>query len=107
MKHLLMLPFSVALAVSSAIAARAQQAVPEIPFESVADPLKLPKDVYLGEAAGVALNSKGHIFVYSRGGNSNGPAYGNTASQLYEFSGDGKFIREIGKNLSDKADTEI
>jgi hypothetical protein len=47
----------------------------------------------------VALNSKGHIFVYSRGGNSNGPAYGNTASQLYEFSKDGKFIREIGKNL--------
>ena len=55
----------------------------------------------------MALNSKGHIFVYSRGGNSNGPAYGNTASQLYEFSEDGKFIREIGKNLSDKADTEI
>ena len=43
------------------------QPVPEIPFESVPDFLKLPPDIYLGEAAGVAVNSKGHIFVFSRG----------------------------------------
>src|SRR5262249_54413244 len=75
------------------------QQVPEIPFDSVANLLKLPADMHLGEVAGVAVNSKGHIFVYSRGGSSQGPAYGNTASQILEFGPDGKYIREIGKNL--------
>ena len=74
------------------------QAVPEIPFDSVPNLLKLPADLYLGEASGVAVNSKGHIFVFSRG-NSTGPAYGATAAQLLEFGPDGKYIREIGKNL--------
>jgi streptogramin lyase len=79
-------------------AALAQDAVPEIPFESVPNFLKLPADLYLGEAAGVAVNSKGHVFVFSRG-NSTGPAYAATAAQLLEFGPDGKYIREIGKNL--------
>ena len=39
------------------------QAVPEIPFDSVADPLKLPADMYFGEVAGIAVNSKKHIFT--------------------------------------------
>ena len=73
-------------------------AVPIIPFDSVPNLLKLPPNIYLGEAAGVATNSKGHIFVFSRG-NSTGPAYGATAAQLLEFAPDGKFIREIGHNL--------
>ncbi len=80
-------------------AARAQQSVPEIPFDSVPDFLKLPKDMYLGEASAVAVNSKGHVFVFSRGGSSTGPAFAETAAQLLEFAPDGKFIREIGKNL--------
>ena len=73
--------------------------VPEIPYDSVPNLLKLPPDLYLGEAAGVAVNSKGHIFVFSRGGSSRGPAFANTAAQLLEFDRDGVFIREIGKNL--------
>jgi len=76
----------------------AQESVPEIPFESVPNFLKLPPDLYLGEVAGVAVNSKGHIFAFSRGGTS-GPAYGATAAQLLEFGADGRFLREIGKNL--------
>ena len=76
----------------------AQQSVPEIPFESIPDPLRLPPDLYFGEATGVAVNSKGHVFVFSRG-NTTGPAYGASAAQLLEFGPDGKFIREIGKNL--------
>jgi DNA-binding beta-propeller fold protein YncE len=76
----------------------AQQPVPEIPFESVPDPLKLPADVYFGEVTGVAVNSKGHVFVFSRG-NTTGPAYAAAAAQLFEFDANGKFIREIGKNL--------
>jgi streptogramin lyase len=73
-------------------------AVPDLPFESVPDPLTLPPDVHFGEIAGLAVNSKGHIFVFSRG-NSTGPAYMATAAQLLEFDPKGKFVREIGKNL--------
>jgi streptogramin lyase len=88
-----------ALAVLSLAAAPAvAQSVPELPFESVPDPLKLPDDVHFGEVAGVAVNSKGHVFVFSRG-NSTGPAYMATAAQLLEFDQTGKFVREIGKNL--------
>jgi len=76
----------------------AQQAVPEIRYHSVPDFLKLPPNLYFGEVPGVAVNSKGHIFVFSRG-NSTGPAYGAAAAQLLEFSPDGSFIREIGHNL--------
>jgi len=75
----------------------AQEAVPLIPFDG-SDPLKLPKDLYLGEVTGVAVNSKGHVFVLSRG-NTTGPAYAAAAAQLLEFAPDGAFVREIGKNL--------
>ena len=44
------------------------QSVPEIPFDSAPNFLKLPDGLYLGEAAGVATNSKGHVFVYTRTG---------------------------------------
>jgi DNA-binding beta-propeller fold protein YncE len=74
------------------------QQPPELHFRSVPDFLKLPPDLYLGEASGVAVNSKGHVFVFSRG-NTTGPAYAAAAAQLLEFAPDGKFIREIGHNL--------
>ncbi len=77
----------------------AQPSAPQIPYESVPNLLKLPFDLNMGEAAGVALNSKGHIFVFHRGGSSQGPAFANTAAQLWEFGPDGRFVREIGKNL--------
>ena len=79
--------------------ARAQQAVPEIPFDSVPNFLKLPPDINFGEDAGVALNSKGHIFVYTRSNSATGAAYRGAASQLFEFDQNGKFLREIGKGL--------
>jgi DNA-binding beta-propeller fold protein YncE len=74
------------------------QQPPEIRYHSVPDFLKLPPDLFLGEAVGVAVNSKGHIFVFSRG-NSTGPAYAAAAAQLLEFAPDGKFLREIGHHL--------
>jgi hypothetical protein len=49
-----------------------QSPVPEIRYRSVPDFLKLPADLYFGEVAGVAVNSKGDIFVFSRG-NTTGP----------------------------------
>src|ERR1700731_3342498 len=72
--------------------------VPEIQYRSVPDFLHLPADLYFGEVTGVAVNSKGHIFVFSRG-NSTGPAYSAAAAQLLEFAPDGKFLREIGHHL--------
>src|SRR5579862_8888050 len=74
------------------------QAVPEIAYDSVPNFLKLPANLYLGETAGVAVNSKGHVFVFTRG-NTTGPAYGASAAMLLEFAPDGTYLREIGHNL--------
>ena len=41
------------------------QAVPQIPVESVPDFFRLPIGVNFGEVPAVAVNSQGHIFVYS------------------------------------------
>src|SRR5260370_17458777 len=69
------------------VSARAKaQNVPVIPFESAPDFLKLPSNLYLGEGIGVATNSKGHIFVYTR----------SQDTRLFEFDRTGKYIREIG-----------
>jgi DNA-binding beta-propeller fold protein YncE len=76
----------------------AAQTVPQIAFDSVPNMLKMPPNLYLGEVSGVAVNSKGHIFAFSRG-NTIGPAYGAAAAQLLEFAPDGQFLREIGHNL--------
>jgi len=62
------------------------QNVPEIPFSSVPNLLKLPPGEYLGEAVAVATNSKGHIFVFHRSAN----------TRLFEFDQAGKFLKEIG-----------
>ncbi len=85
------------LLISSAAAAQ-QPAIPEIPFDSVPNPLTLPSNLSFGEASGVAVNSKGHVFVFSRG-NTSGPAYAAAAAQLLEFNEKGQFVREIGHNL--------
>jgi 6-bladed beta-propeller len=81
----------------------AQISVPEIPFDSVPNFLKLPDNVVMGEAVGVATNSKGHVFVYTRDGilsYSVGTSrqFGRgAAARLYEFDQNGNFLREIGK----------
>ena len=93
MKH-----FLVVVALVFVTPAFAQHQPPEIRFQSVPDFLQLPPDVYLGEATGVAVNSKGHVFVFSRG-STMGPAYAAASAQLLEFAPDGKFIREIGHQL--------
>ena len=82
----------------------AQMMIPEIPYDSAPDLLKLPDNLYLGEAVGVATNSKGNIFVYTRTGSVNATTGTNrtfvrSASRLFEFDPTGKFIREIGQNL--------
>jgi DNA-binding beta-propeller fold protein YncE len=86
----------------SALPAFAQTA-PEIAFDAVANPLSLPDDIYLGEIGGVATNSKGDIFVYTRTGHptvSIGTArpFAHGGSRLLQFDRGGKFVREIGKD---------
>ena len=94
MMHRWLIGLTVALTAPMAVPALAQENVPQIPFDSVPNFLKFPADIHLGEATGVAVNSKGHVFVYSRSGSSVGPAYGNAASQLLEFH-DGRFQRAL------------
>ena len=77
----------------------AQDSVPEIRFDSVLDFLKLPPGFNFGEVPGVAVNSRGHVFVFTRSNSANGPAFAPAAAQLLEFSPNGEFIREIGKGL--------
>jgi sugar lactone lactonase YvrE len=62
------------------------QGVKEIPYDGVTNFLKLPSNLYMGEGIGVARNSKGHIFVYTRSG----------VTRLFEFDEKGAFVREIG-----------
>src|SRR3984957_4006494 len=77
----------------------AQKNPPELAFDSVPDFFKLPAGVNFGEVPGVAVNSKGHIFVFTRSNSANGPAYAPAAAQLFEFSANGDYLREIGKGL--------
>jgi DNA-binding beta-propeller fold protein YncE len=77
----------------------AQDRVPDLPFESVPDFPKLPPGTNFGEVSGVAVNSKGHVFVFTRSNSAQGPAYAPSAAQLLEFGPKGEFIREIGKGL--------
>jgi hypothetical protein len=77
----------------------AQQSVPDIPFDSVPNFLKLPAGMNFGEVPGVAVNSRGHVFVFTRSNSANGPAYAPAAAQLLEFGPKGEFVREIGKSL--------
>ena len=78
----------------------AQLSISEIQFDSVADLLKMPDGVHLGEVAGVATNSKGDIFVYTRTGNPSvtvgtSRAVAHGGSRVFQFDRTGKFTREI------------
>jgi sugar lactone lactonase YvrE len=74
----------------------------EIPF-TAEDVLKMPPDLYVGEVAGVALNSKRQIFVYTRTGADDGSTILEPRSaRVFEFKPDGTFVKEIGKNLYSK-----
>lgn len=98
-----MMKYVSALVLLMSLGLVAQQAspVPELPFESVLtiDGVKMPPGLYLGEVAGVAVNSKGHIFAYTRSGSPSAPLHLARAAQLFEFDATGKFIKEIGQNL--------
>ncbi len=89
----------IGLVVLLAVPSFAQQSVPDIAFESVPNFLTLPRGMNFGEVSGVAVNSKGHVYVFTRSGSAGGPAYAPSAAQLLEFGPKGEFLGEIGKGL--------
>jgi DNA-binding beta-propeller fold protein YncE len=65
------------------------QTAAELDYVAVAEPLSFPAGTTLaGAAAAVAFDSKGHLFVLTRGNPS-----------LFEFDNTGKFIRAFGEGL--------
>ena len=102
-----MKPFAVRLAGDRRARCRARrrpEPAPQINFDSAPNALTLPDDVYLGEVGGVATNSRGDIFVYTRTGHptvSMGTArpFAHGGSRLFQFDRTGKFTREIGKGI--------
>jgi len=69
----------------------AEKAVPQLPVTEEILPLVMP-DHTMGETEGVTLNSKGHLFVYSRTGKG-GSARGGTAAELFEFDQNYKYVK--------------
>ena len=77
------------------------QSVPELAYDGNADILSLPS---YGEVAGVATNSRGHVFVYARTGHAvatlgDERTFYHGGSRLFEFDQAGKFVKEIGQGV--------
>jgi hypothetical protein len=99
------LKLALALCAASALATTVTaQTAPTINFDSAANALTLPDDVYLGEVGGVATNSRGDIFVYTRTGHptmsmASARPFVHGGSRLFQFDRNGKFTHEIGQGV--------
>jgi hypothetical protein len=87
-----------AVACSAALVA---QSVSEINYDANADIISLPS---YGEVAGVATNSRGHVFVYARTGHAvatlgDERTFYHSGSRLFQFDPAGKFVKEIGQGV--------
>src|SRR3954465_4388319 len=103
MKRLITFALTLCGAAALATVVTAQNS-PTINFDSAANPLTLPDDVYLGEVGGVATNSRGDIFVYTRTGHptmsiASARPFVHGGSRLFQFDRTGKFTREIGQGV--------
>jgi DNA-binding beta-propeller fold protein YncE len=63
-------------------------AVPELPYRVVPNFFKWPKDTIAGEASAVAVNSKGHVYLFQR-----------TKPMLAEYDAQGNFLQSLGDGL--------
>jgi 6-bladed beta-propeller len=95
---------SLAAAVVALGASLAAQTAPEISFDTNADLLKTPLDLFVGEVGGVGQNSKGQIFVYTRTGHpyatiGDNRTFARGGSRLFQFDKTGKFERELGQDV--------
>src|SRR5216117_389121 len=96
--------FMAAALVAAGASLAAQNAVPDISFDTNADLLQTPKDVFVGEIGGVGANSKGQIFVYTRTGHPYATLGDNRTflrggSRLLQFDQGGKLVRELGQDV--------
>ncbi len=69
--------------------ALASPTAPQIPWKSEPGFLKPPAGLEFGETMGIARNSKGQVYVFTRRGD---------GSRLLQFDQNGVFMREIGRN---------
>jgi len=97
------LPFLLAATCLFGLSAAAQD-VPDIQFDSAPNALTTPDDIYLGEVGGVASDSKGNVYVYTRTGHptislGGARAFAHGGSRLFQFDRNGRYTREIGKDL--------
>jgi DNA-binding beta-propeller fold protein YncE len=74
----------------------------EIQYEAMDALSGFPADVHLGEAAGVARNSDGDIFVFTRTGNptvsiGTSRAVSHGGARLFQFDSRGRYERELGQ----------
>src|SRR6184192_2150915 len=67
---------------------RSDETIPRLKYEAVPDFFQLPAGENFVEVAAVAINSKGHVYVFHRG-----------KHPLMEFDASGKFIRSIADDL--------
>ena len=69
--------------------ALASPTAPQIPWKSDPNFLKIPAGMYFGETMGIARNSRGQVYIFTRLGD---------ASRLLQFDQNGNYMREIGRN---------
>src|SRR5262249_6330633 len=93
------------VAIAATAATLGAQAPREIAYDANADALTLPiSQGYIGEVAGIATNSKGHVFVYTRTGHAvatlgDERTFYHSGSRLFQFDQTGKFVKEIGQGV--------
>jgi DNA-binding beta-propeller fold protein YncE len=68
--------------------AQVQEPLPKLKYDMIPDFFQLPPGEHMVEPAGVAINSKGHIYIFHRG-----------KHPLMEFDSSGKFLRSIADDL--------
>jgi len=98
---------SLAVAVAAMFAVGASlfaQSAKEIAYDANPDFLTLPAGANFGEVAGVATNSKGHVFVYTRTGHpvatlGDERTFYHGGSRLFQFDQSGKYLKEIGQGV--------
>ena len=101
MKRLFFLLLLLLIGAAVGSAAIVAQSVPEINYDANADIISLPS---YGEVAGVATNSRGHVFVYARTGHAvatlgDERTFYHGGSRLFQFDQTGKFVKEIGQGV--------
>jgi streptogramin lyase len=62
---------------------------PDLPFTLVERPFTMPADRTFGNVSAIAMNSRGHVFVFHR-----------SAVPIFEFDERGQFVRGFGEGLT-------